>query len=128
MTTSEKKSEKRWMRYNDDARREAWTGLSTTGIWAHVITPDMIGKTFVQAIDETLKGADTYEPGPDGCPFCGAGVPDNVALDQWGFFHCDDEECGARLRLDEQGRPYQRLAHLGIDIFKSRDESKENMA
>lgn len=67
---------------------------------------------------------ESEEPGPDGCPFCGAEVPDNVALDQWGFFHCDDEECGARLRLDEHGRPYQRLAHLGIDIFRDHDQRR----
>lgn len=40
------------------------------------------------------------------CPYCGCPTPegDELVLDAWGHFHCVDEECGARLRLDDSGR------------------------
>lgn len=43
---------------------------------------------------------------PFTCPYCGCSTPegDELVLDAWGHFHCVDEECGARLRLDDSGR------------------------
>lgn len=40
------------------------------------------------------------------CPYCGCPVLAGQALelDEWGHFHCPEEECGARLELDESGR------------------------
>jgi len=41
----------------------------------------------------------------DGCPSCGCPVPDDLVHDQRGQFLCPEDECGARLYLDESGRP-----------------------
>lgn len=45
-------------------------------------------------------------PYPHGCPYCGTPAPDgeDLVLDEWGHFHCSEEECHARLTLDEGGR------------------------
>lgn len=45
---------------------------------------------------------------PHHCPYCGAPVPtgDDLKLDQWGYFHCVELECGARLELNEQGHAF----------------------
>lgn len=40
--------------YHDDAHRDAWSGLDYMGIWNFRITEAMLGKTFGEAIDETL--------------------------------------------------------------------------
>lgn len=54
--------------YNDDAHRDAWAGLTHLGIWDFEITPDMVGKSFGEAIDEVLSGPnvpheDMFPPG-----------------------------------------------------------------
>lgn len=43
---------------------------------------------------------------PFTCPYCGSPTPDGdeLVLDAWGYFHCVENECNARLQLDESGR------------------------
>lgn len=42
---------------------------------------------------------------PGNCPTCGCLLPDTVAFDEWDYFHCINDECGARLLLDVDGQP-----------------------
>jgi hypothetical protein len=49
MTTA--KRDERGLLYNDDAHRDAWSGLTHMGVWDFKITPDMVGKTFGEAVD-----------------------------------------------------------------------------
>lgn len=55
---------------------------------------------------KTWRSSFQNVPHPHGCPYCGTDVPmeDDLTLDQWGYFHCPEDECGARLKLDENGR------------------------
>lgn len=49
--------------YNDDAHRDAWSGLTHLGVWDLKITEDMIGKTFGTVIDAlvTAEGVPAQE-------------------------------------------------------------------
>nr|WP_193838655.1 hypothetical protein [Pseudomonas syringae] len=63
-------------------------------------------KAYVMEGWNTWRSSFQTVPHPHGCPYCGTGVPteDDLTLDQWGYFHCPEGECGARLKLDETGR------------------------
>lgn len=43
--------------YNDDAHRDAWSGLTHMGVWNFKITEDMVGKT-VGAVVSSLVTAE----------------------------------------------------------------------
>lgn len=65
-------------------------------------------KATVISVDEAHRAPQFSNEGKagesDGCPFCGSPAPDEIVLDQWGYFHCAEEECHARLNLNEGGR------------------------
>ncbi|PMV86690.1 hypothetical protein C1X35_19005 [Pseudomonas sp. FW306-1C-G01A] len=63
-------------------------------------------KAYVMVGWETWRSSFQTVAHPHGCPYCGANVPtgDDLTLDQWGYFHCREDECGARLKLDENGQ------------------------
>ncbi len=44
--------------YDDRAHVDAMGGLQFMGLWDFTITPDMVGKTLGQAIDDLLKQDD----------------------------------------------------------------------
>lgn len=43
------------------------------------------------------------------CPVCGLPLPDKVLFDEWGYFHCEESDCGARLLVDAEGKPAASL-------------------
>jgi len=49
--------------YNDDAHRDAWSGLTHMGVWDFKITEDMVGKTFGSVIGAlvTAEGVPTQK-------------------------------------------------------------------
>lgn len=65
---------------------------------------------FRMFIDEhpqaVVGGNDLSQLKPFTCPYCGTPTPEtgDLVLDEWGYFHCSEEECRARLQLDESGR------------------------
>lgn len=64
------------------------------------------GKAF-QVIPPKIETRNDFSQlKPFTCPYCGTPTPetDDIVLDEWGHFHCSEEECGARLQLDKSGR------------------------
>ena len=63
-------------------------------------------KAYVMEGWKTWRSSFQTVPYPHGCPYCGTDVPtgNDLTLDQWGHFDCPEDECGARLKLDENGR------------------------
>lgn len=70
-------------------------------------------KAYVMEGWKTWRSSFQTVPHPHGCPYCGTDVPteDDLTLDQWGYFHCREDECGARLKLDENGRAIGHINH-----------------
>lgn len=70
------------------------------------------GKAFQVIPPQAITPQDEARPRdwsqlkPFTCPYCGSPTPDEdeLVLDAWGHFHCLEEECGARLQLDDSGR------------------------
>lgn len=87
----------------DGILHEGWVNF--VGVRGIEVTADTKLK-----LNNALKMANTLAvqlgaQSEDGCPSCGCPVPADVGLDEWGYFHCPEPECGDRLHLDEDGRP-----------------------
>lgn len=65
------------------------------------------GKGF-QVIASNVESAprDWSQLKPFTCPYCDSATPegDELVLDAWGHFHCVEEECGARLQMNDRGQ------------------------
>lgn len=49
-------AQRKWMPHHDNAHRDAWAGLSFLGLWDEKITPEMVGRSFGEAIDSFFIG------------------------------------------------------------------------
>lgn len=58
MANRQPKHSEQGLLYNDDAHRDAWSGLDHMGVWNAKITLDMLGKSFGEAIDALLAGSE----------------------------------------------------------------------